>query len=335
MINLGSVRFLVNMVLGNMLFVCMLDELDESYGTVRSESVINLIKKGKRKWYLFYTFAGPSLVLIASIWGFMLFQRVMDLPRIGASAYISVGGMVKEYVYDEEAFHGGRLRIEDADGKEYRFRDIYIPPYLEKEDWVKVNYWKYSRIGEIAEINGVEHGELTYDYSGLILVIMIVLLLSIPMYYFRIFKWKPFFNWKEDYSIFAYQDLLVRVIFALQVIRLQGAAVLAIAIMGKYPRLLDWYWGILVCANYLGLFFLSLLKQKRFVLIKDKFYYCSFKQRLEGSLESIEEVQRGDKGVIICTKEEKMEIMCTKEQYLEALIRKIPGKHLSDISRTF
>lgn len=147
----------------------------------------------------------------------------MDFPEILSSDYVSVEGTVEKYIHDSGELIGGRLSIEGVDGKSYRFIDIDIPSYLEKGDWVKVDYWKYSRVGAIVEINGVEHGKLTEYYFELTLLFIVFLLLGIPFYSFRIFKWKPFFNRKEDYSIFVYQDLFTQTTCVVQIIMLQGA----------------------------------------------------------------------------------------------------------------
>ncbi|MCI5585586.1 MAG: hypothetical protein MR383_08605 [Lachnospiraceae bacterium] len=318
-----SLRFLINLILGNIVFFLWLAALNESFGTVRPKYVINPEKKGKTLLAHSSLLIMTGALLISVFWLFRTFQREMDLPGILSSNYVSVEGTVEKYIHDSGGLVGGRLSIEGVDGKSYRFIDIDIPSYLEKRDWVKVDYRKYSRVGAIVEINGAEHGKLTDYYFELTLFFIVFLLLAMPFYSFHIFKWKPLFNWKEDYSIFVYQDLFTQAICVVQIIMLQGAAVLGIALLGKYSRFLDWYWGGLICANYLGLLLLSLFRQKRFVLIKDKFYYCNFIRRMEGSLGEIEHVKRVDKGILIHVRGEELEILCTKEKYVDTLMKKL------------
>ena len=57
--------------------------------------------------------------------------------------------------------------------------------------------------------------------------------------------------------------------------------------------------------------------------MKDKFYYCSFKKRVEGDLNEIESAEKTDNGVVIRTKEAEMEILCTSKRYREALMNKL------------
>lgn len=321
-----SLRFLISLILGNMLFFLWLATLDESFGTVRPDYVINPKKKGKILLAHSSVFIMSVAFLISSFWLFRTFQREMDLPGIISSDYTSVEGIVEKYTHDGGGLIGGRLSIEGIDGKSYRFIDIDIPLFLEKGDWVKVDYWKYSRVGAIVEINGAECGKLSNHYFGWTIFFIVFLLLAMPLYYFWIFKCKPFFNWKEDNSIFVYQDLFIKTIFVAQIIMLQGVVVLVISMLGKHSRFLNWYWGLLMCVNYLVLLLLSLLRQKRFVLIKDKFYYCSFMRRMEGSLGEIEQVQRVHKGMRIHVRGGELEIMCTKEKYVDTLEKKLSGR---------
>lgn len=322
MFDYASLLFFINLIMGNLGVFGFLTSLKDTFGTIRPELRGKVTRKNIDT---FNILAAVLLIGLGTSWAFQPVQRTMDIPSILSRDYLTKEGEVREYAY-ADGIVGGRLSIEDAEGKRYRFREIYIPSSLEKGDWVKVNYWKNSRIGVIIEINGVEYMKLTYRYSAMTKLLIIFLLLAMPFYFFRVFKWKPFFNWKEDYSICIYHDYFVRGILVVQMMMLQGAVVLTIALMGKYPGFLDWYWGLLVCTNYLGIILLSFFRHKRFVLVKDKFYYCSFKQRLEGSLEEIEKVERVGNGVVIYAKEAKMEILCTKEKYLEILMEKIPGK---------
>lgn len=64
--------------------------------------------------------------------------------------------------------------------------------------------------------------------------------------------------------------------------------VMAVSILKIHGSILAVYWGFLISGIYGGIFSLSFLRHKRFILIKDRFYYRSFKQKLEGSIEEIE-----------------------------------------------
>lgn len=65
------------------------------------------------------------------------------------------------------------------------------------------------------------------------------------------------------------------------------------------------------------------LRQKQFVIMKNKFYYCDFKKRVEGSLNELERAEKLETGMIIYAKEEKMEIFCTLERYKNSLLEKL------------
>ncbi len=72
--------------------------------------------------------------------------------------------------------------------------------------------------------------------------------------------------------------------------------VMAVSILKIHGSILDVYWGVLISGIYVGILSLSFLHHKRFILIKDRFYYRSFKQKLEGSIEEIEGCGHWNKG---------------------------------------
>jgi len=127
----------------------------------------------------------------------------------------------------------------------------------------------------------------------------------------------------KDYSVYVYHDLFIRAMKMMYLFMLQTAAVLIIAIFGNYRTSWDWYWGLLLLVDYVGIFCLSFLRQKQLVIIKDKFYYCDFRKRVQGDLSEIERIEKADTGVIIYTKEEKVEIFCTSERYRSVLLEKL------------
>ena len=129
-----SLRFLINLILGNIVFFLWLAALNESFGTVRPKYVINPEKKGKTLLAHSSLLIMTGALLISVFWLFRTFQREMDLPGILSSNYVSVEGTVEKYIHDSGGLVGGRLSIEGVDGKSYRFIDIDIPSYLEKRE---------------------------------------------------------------------------------------------------------------------------------------------------------------------------------------------------------
>ena len=111
----------------------------------------------------------------------------------------------------------------------------------------------------------------------------------------------------------------MRSIRAVGILRLQSAAVLFIAKMGIYGIILEAYWCLLMGGNYIGIICLSTLRNKKFILEGDKYYY----RNLKGKIEEIEFVERRKEGVVIRAKGEEMKIRCTKEEYVEDLMKKI------------
>ena len=257
------------------------------------------------------------------------FPKLMDIPGIMAGEYRSMEGTVKECFYDYGEGGpniAGALNVEDVSGKIYQFSNIHVPRFLEIGDRVKVDYRKYGKSGVIREINKKEFEAFGGRPLGLFMFIMVYPLLSMPLYFIYTFKWRPYLDRKKNYSICVYHDDLVRNIGRVGIIRLQSIVAMFIAMMGFSGIVMDIYWGLLVSGNYIGIVCLSFLRHKRFVLIKDKFYYRNFRQEIEGSIEEIESVERKKGGVVIGTKEEEMEIRCTKEKYVEELMKKIGKK---------
>ncbi len=270
--------------------------------------------------------------MFLSLW--MTVPIIMDIPGVMAVKYRNMEGIVKEMRYGSE--EGGRamsgeLSVEDGEGKFYQFRNIHVPRFLEIGDRVKVDYRRYGKSGVIREINGevlLKHQRSAR--GGLFVFIMAFLMLAMPWYAFRMFKCKPFFNREEDYSICVYHAPFVKTIWAVEILMLQSMAVICSSVLRIHGRVVDVYWGLLVSGIYMGMLCLSYLRQKRFILIKGRFYYRSFQQRLEGSLEEIETVERREKGVVIRAKGKEMEIRCTSEPYVEALMGKIGERGKTD-----
>lgn len=160
------------------------------------------------------------------------------------------------------------------------------------------------------------------------IVIIIFLLVSIPFYYLQVFKIGSFFNYRKEYSIYTYHDNYVKAMKILCFFMIQSAVVLFIALLGYYKSSWDWYWGLLLLMDYAGIFCLSFLRQKEFVIVKDTFYYCAYKRRVEGKLEDIEKVEKTEKGAVICAGEEKMEIFCTSKLWFRLLAGDIWRKYM-------
>lgn len=75
---------------------------------------------------------------------------------------------------------------------------------------------------------------------------LVLLLVSVPLYYFGVLKIKPFFDFNKEYSVYAYHDILMKAMKVLYLFRIQVAMVLIIAVLGRYKTSWDWYWGLLL-----------------------------------------------------------------------------------------
>lgn len=254
----------------------------------------------------------------------------MDIPGILSMQYKEIEGTVCDYKKEREStvghadLTGGTIDVKDSEtGKVFRFRDVNVPSNLHTGDSVKMLYLKHYKMGVCIEINGKRYQYYTDNNKSVGIIIIALLLVSIPIYYFWVFKVKPIFDYMKDYSVYVYHDLFIRAMKMMYLFMLQTAAVLIIAIFGNYRTSWDWYWGLLLLVDYVGIFCLSFLRQKQLVIIKDKFYYCDFRKRVQGDLSEIERIEKADTGVIIYTKEEKVEIFCTSERYRSVLLEKL------------
>lgn len=315
---LASCRFWLNVMGGNMSIYLALSCYNMAFGTVRNKKL--------KVDAIFLTFFA-----IIAIFVFRIFPREMDIPGILSMQYKEIEGTVYDYKKERESttghadLTGGTIDVEDSEtGKVFRFRDVSVPSDLYIGDSVKMLYLKHYRMGVCVEINGKNYKYYIDNNKPVGIIIIAMLLVSLPFYYFWVFKVKPIFDYKKDYSIYAYHDLFIKAMKILYLFMLQTAAVLIIAVSGNYKTSWDWYWGFLILVDYVGIIYLSFLRQKQFVIIKDKFYYCDFKGRVEGSLSEIERGEEADIGMIMYTKEEKMKILCTSERYRNSLLENLP-----------
>lgn len=82
----------------------------------------------------------------------------------------------------------------------------------------------------------------------------------------------------------------------------------------------------MLLAGYLGMYGVSYLQQKRFVIMDSKFYYCGFKKWYLGNMEEIERVEKVDNGIVIHAGEKEMGILWCSENYLDPLLKRLPVK---------
>lgn len=314
---LASFRFWINVIIGHLAIYLLLSCYSMAFGAVRNK----MLKVDA----IFLTF-----FVIIAIFVFRLFPREMDIPGILSMQYKEIEGTVCDYKKEREStvghadLTGGTIDVKDSEtGKIFRFRDVNVPSNLHTGDSVKMLYLKHYKMGVCIEINGKRYQYYTDNNKSVGIIIIALLLVSIPVYYFWVFKVKPIFDYMKDYSVYVYHDLFIRAMKMMYLFMLQTAAVLIIAIFGNYKTSWDWYWGLLLLVDYVGIFCLSFLRQKQLVIIKDKFYYCDFRKRVQGNLSEIERVEKADTGMIIYTKEEKVEIFCTAERYRCALLEKL------------
>ena len=298
---------------------------DEVWGTGATikQSKVGHTKESRRR----VRWAGLAIsvpILLICFW--LAFPKMLDLPGVMAGEHRSMEGIVTDCIYGREEGGiaiTGELSAKDSSGKLYEFTIIHVPRYLEIGDRVKVDYRKYGKSGVIREINGTAFEEFGKRQLGLFRILTRYLLFSMPVYSFYTLKWRYKRDRKKNYSLCVYHDDFVRSIRAVGILRLQSAAVLFIAKMGIYGIILEAYWCLLMGGNYIGIICLSTLRNKKFILEGDKFYYRNFKQEIEGKIEEIEFVERRKEGVVIRAKGEEMKIRCTKEEYVEDLMKKI------------
>lgn len=320
MFNLESFRFWFNVVVGNMGIYLFLGVSDDGFGTIRN--------KRQRGGAVFVAFFAVFTIFL-----FRIFPREMDIPGILSVNHKEMEGIVCDYEEEREREQGyadligGFADVKDnATGKIYRFRDTRIPSDLCIGDSVKMFYLKHYKMAAFVEINGKSYTYHIDNNKPVGIIMIMVLLISVPVYYFWVFKVKPFFDFKKDYVIYAYQDIFIKAMKVFYLFMLQAAAVLIIALLGYYKTSWDWYWGFLLIVIYVGIICLSFLRQKQFVIIRDKFYYCNFKKRVEGNLNEMKSVEKTEKGVLINVRDREMEILCTSDRYRDSFIKELSLK---------
>ncbi|MBD5097153.1 MAG: hypothetical protein HDT40_09210 [Lachnospiraceae bacterium] len=315
---LQSYRFWIMIVGGNLAIYMLLLAYNMAFGTIRN-------KKLKVDAVILTFFA------IIAIFAFRIFPREMDIPGILSMRNKEMEGIVCDYKEERKStvghadLIGGTIDVKDSEtGKVYRFRDVSVPSDLSIGDSVKMLYLKHYKMGVCVEINGKSYKYYIDNNKPVGIIIIVLLLISVPLYYLWVFKIKTFFEFNKDCAIYTYHNIFIKAMKVLYLFMIQLVAVLIIAVLGHYKTSWDWYWGLLLFVNYVGIFCLSFLRQKQFVIMKNKFYYCDFKKRVEGSLSEIERAEKSDTGMIIYTKEDKMEIFCTLERYKDSLLEKLP-----------
>lgn len=111
---------------------------------------------------------------------------------------------------------------------------------------VKVVYLKHYKMGACVEINGKSYKYYVDNNKPVGIIMIVLLLVSVPLYYFWVLKIKPFFDFNKEYSVYAYHDILMKAMKVLYLFRIQAAMVLIIAVLGRYKTSWDWYWGLLL-----------------------------------------------------------------------------------------
>lgn len=310
-----SFIFWYNTIIGNISICLLLYFCNRAFGTIRD----------RKKIVEVVFFAVLSIVF--GIFVDRIGPREMSIPRILSMRYEEMEGTVQGY-REGDSLIGDTVDVIDREtGKTYRFWNMSMPSGVSIGDSVKMSYLKYYRTGVCVEVNGktIQYDMTDNHLAGIIIII--ALLAAVPVYYFWNFRSGSFFRFTRDYSIHTYHDVYVKAGKILYLFMVQSAAVLFIALLGYYKGSWDWYWGFLLLADYIGIFCLSFLHQKEFVIVKDTFYYCACKKRAEGKLEEIEGVEKTEKGVIILANGKEMEIFCTSDRCRDALMEKLaPGK---------
>lgn len=309
----GCGTFMLSAMTDIMLICALLHVCYIAFGTIRN--------KKERLGVVVLIVAIISHTLVGSV-----HLNKIDIPGIFSSRYEEMEGIVCNYKI--EVGKGGKSIADVEDyktGRVTRFSYVDIPSELRIGDSVKIRYLKHNKMGAIAEINGKKITNYIYHFGehSVGITLIVLLLLSMPFYYLWIYKVGPVINYKLTYAAYAYHDIYIKAMKILYLFMIQTAIVLIIAVRGNYKTSWDWYWGVLLIADHAGVFCLSFLRQKQFIIMKNKFYYCNFKKRVEGDLSEIESVEKTDSGVIIRTKEAEMEVLCTSKRYREALLDKL------------
>lgn len=318
MFNFESFRFWLNVFAGNWIIYICLGMYNDVYDSIKKHKINSL----------FF-----MLVAIYSMFLFKLGPREMDIPGLLALRHNEMAGIVCDFRAERKSTDGrvnmlgGTVDIKDSGtGKVYHFRDVRVPSGLCMDDTVKMLYLKHYRMGAVVEINGepIKYHVDNNKVFGAVLILL--LLLSVPVYYFWVFKVKPFFHWGKDYGIYIYRDLYIMAMKVLYTIIILGDAVLMTAVLGYYKTSWDILWGIVLLAGYLGVFGVSCLRQKRFIIMDEKFYYYGFKKCHEGRLDEIDQVKRADNGIVIYAGEMEMTIFGDSENDFGQLLKRLPVK---------
>lgn len=314
MFNYESFRFWLNVFMGNLGIMCFFISYKDAFGTIRNE-------KAKVEVF-FFAFAAILMALSSR-----LFSRAMDVPSIFSRNHKQMEGIVCDFDTYEAVrmdITGKTLSVVDENsGKTIKFKQVYIPLSLDKGDLVKVRYLKYSKVAAIEEIYGRRITNRIDACRSLGIFICIYLIISMPFYYIRKVKWDTVLNYKQDCYVYVYHNTFIYSMLGVFLVRIQTTFILIIAMLGYYKTSWDWCWGILILLNYLGVFLLRFISEKKFIIMKDKFYYCSITKRMEGSLEEIEEIKVTDEGIKIYAKGEEMKMFCTSKKYVDSFIKKI------------
>lgn len=314
MFNHESFRFWLNVFMGNLGIMCFFISYKDAFGTIRNEKV--------KVEVFFFAFATILMVLSSR-----LFSRAMDVPSIFSLNHKQMEGIVCDFDTYEAVrmdITGKTLSVVDENsGKTIKFKQVDIPLFLEKGDLVKVRYLKYSKVAAIEDIYGRRITNHIDACHPLGIFICIYLIVSMPFYYIRKMKWDTVLNYKQDCSIHVYHNTFIYSMFGVFFVRILTTFILIFAMLGYYKTSWDWCWGILILLNYLGVFLLCFISQKKFIIMKNKFYYCSITKRIEGNLEEIEEIKVTNEGIKICAKGEEMKMFCTSKKYVDSFIKKV------------
>lgn len=313
-------RFWLNIFAGNYLLFIALYIYKAEYRPIRG-------KRQKHNVIL--------LALVAII--FMAMNRVgsreMDIPGNFSQKYEDKRGIVCDYKREggRALFVGGSLKM--YEGRWLRkFSGIYIPPELRRGDRVEIYYLKHRTMGVITKIGEKEFENDIYEGGrypvGIPLIVL--LLLSMPFYYLWVYKVSPVIDYRLTCAVYTYHDIYIKTMKRVYLSMILTAVVLIIALSGHYETSWDILWGLLLIADYMGVLYLAFLRQKQFIILRDKFFYYNFKKRVEGNVSEIESVEKTDNGMIVRTKEEEMEIFCTSEKYREKLLEKLACKREGD-----
>lgn len=155
--------------------------------------------------------------------------------------------------------------------------------------------------------------------------------MDIPCYQFIVFKLKFYLINKQRYTLHIYHNLIYLTSTGLWIINLFGTMVFLSAIFGNYK--ISWNWGItiILVIEYIGKIVLSLLDSQRFTMKDNRYSYCNFKKRLEGSQEEIQLVELVNDGIVLHINGEKIYIRCLDELYLQIVCNQLSNPRKNEI----